>query len=282
MAQVRFLCICSVFLFFSSALKAEVPLSSVLKKYSDSLRYSKTDAVRATYNDSFRQALYEAFQDDQPFQVDLDSVKSTVSVLNSEDGKMRVVSWVYINDREEYSNYCVVLYRKKAGARQQVFWLKDHSEEKSDSLYEDYPADLWPGALYYQLFQFKKKGKDFYCVLGFDGKTSFDNRKIIDVLWVDKAGELHIGAPVFYSSETDYTPQYRVYFEYADQSTMVLRFETESKMLTYSNLVPSNPEKTGLRQYYIPDGRIDYYLLKRKGKWIRYDGLQEYDMPGNP
>ena len=119
-------------------------------------------------------------------------------------------------------------------------------------------------------------------MLGFDGKTSFDNRKIIDVLWVDKAGELHIGAPVFYNSETDYTPQYRVYFEYADQSTMVLRFESESKMLTYSNLVPSNPEKTGLRQYYIPDGRIDYYLLKRKGKWIRYDGLQEFDMPGNP
>jgi hypothetical protein len=72
-----------------------------------------------------------------------------------------------------------------------------------------------------------------------------------------------------------------VFFDYADQSSMLLRFEVSEKIITYSNLVPSNPEKTGKREYYIPDGRIDFYELKKKGKWIRYEGLQEFDLPGN-
>lgn len=265
--------------FFNAS--AQESYEPVLKKYSDSLRYSKTDSVRFKYNDSFLNLLTLLLDTEKPFEILLDSASNKVSVLNSEDGKMRVISWVYINDREEYINHCVVLYRKKTSGQQNVYWLKDKQIPGSDSLYEDYPQDLWPGALYYQIYHFKKKGKDYYCVLGLNGKNSFSNSKIIDVLWVDKMGELHIGAPVFYSSETDYTPQYRVYFEYADQSTMLLRFEKENKMITFSNLVPSNPEKTGMRQYYIPDGRIDYFVLRKKGKWVRYEGLQEFDLPGN-
>jgi hypothetical protein len=253
----------------------------LLKKYSDSLRFCKIDSLRFRYNDSFRQLLKTALDEDNAFDIQLDSVSKTVSVMQSADGKMRVISWVYVNDREEYFNHCVVYYRKKQGAKASIFWLQDKMEPKTDSLYTDYSMDFWPGALYYQMYDFRKKGKDYYCVLGLNGLNSFKNRKVIDVLWVDKDGELHIGAPVFYSSEKDYTPQYRVFFDFADASTMFLRFEKDKKMITFSNLVPSNAEKIGMRQYYIPDGRIDYYLLKRKGKWVRYEGLTEFDMIGN-
>lgn len=267
--------------FLAQHLQGQEVYEADLKKYSDSLRFSKTESVRIEYNDSFKDLLNTLFQDDEPFKIRLDSASSKVSVLNSDDGKMRIVSWVLINDKEEYFNHCVVLYRKKAGSTERVFWLKDNMEAGSDSLYEDYNQDFWPGALYYQVHQFKKNRKQYYCVLGLDGKNSFSNRKVIDVLWVDKSGELHIGAPVFYSSKTDYTPQYRVFFEYADQSTMLLRFEKEEKMITFSNLVPSQPDKTGRRQYYIPDGRIDFYRLSKKGKWIKFEGLEQFDLPGN-
>jgi hypothetical protein len=225
--------------------------------------------------------LKDLLDSEQPFSVNLDSIKQTISVLNSSDGKMRVVSWLLLNDKEEFTNHCVVLYRAKPKSIQRVFWLRDYIEPKSDSLFEDYNQDFWPGAIYYQMYHFKKKRKDYYCVLGMNGRNSFSNRKIIDVLWVDKDGELHIGAPVFHNSENDFTPQYRVFFEYADQSTMLLRFEPDMKMITFSNLVPSQPSFTGRFQFYIPDGRIDYYVLKRKGKWIRHEGLKEFDMESN-
>jgi len=254
---------------------------ALLKKYADSLRYHKVDEHRFRYNDSFRQLLKVILEEENAFDIRFDSIQKIVSILSSEDHKMKVISWVYINDKEEYINHCVVLYRKKAGALTNIYWLQDKVEPKSDSLFTDYSAEFWPGALYYQMFHFKKRGNDYYCVLGLNGRNSFNNRKVIDVLWVDKEGELHIGAPVFYSSERDYTPQYRVFFDYADASTMLLRFEKEKKIITFSNLVPSNPDKTGLRQYYIPDGRIDYYQLKKKGKWVRYEGLTEFDLMGN-
>lgn len=269
-----------LFLFFSSNLRA-TEYNPSLKIYADSLRFSKSEQARALYNDSFSALLQSQAEEEDGFDMVLDSIKHTISVLVSEDGKMKVVSWVYITDEHEYYNHCLVLFRQKPSKPHKTYWLRDFIEPRSDSLYEDFTVDFWPGALYYQMYQFKKKRKTYYCVLGLDGKNSFSNRKVIDVLWVDKDDELHIGAPVFYSSEIDYTPQYRVFFEYADESTMLLRFEPTKKYITYSNLVPTSPEKMGMYQYYVPDGRIDYYALKRKGKWIKQEGLMDFDFPGN-
>lgn len=252
----------------------------LLKRYSDSLRFCKNETLRYQYNDSFKQLLHQLLEVDQAYDINLDSIKKTISVLESDDKKLKVITWVYTNDLEEYTNYGVVLFQKRAGDETKVFWLKDYIDNRTDSMYEDFGNDNWPGALYYQLYQFKKKKKDYYCVLGFNGKSSFMNRKVIDVLWFDKEGELHIGAPVFHKSEADYTPQYRVFFDHADQTSMVLRFEPTKKLITFSNLVPSNPQMIGQRQYYIPDGRIDYYQLNKKGKWIRFEGLTEFDLMG--
>lgn len=278
---MRALLSASVLLVFFCSVQLKADYNPLLKKYSDSLRYHRNEDVRLLYNDSFTALIRNLADDDNGFNESLDSIMSTISVLNSEDGKLRVISWLVINNKEEFFNYCLVMYRAKENKPHKTFWLRDKIESKSDSIYEDFTADFWPGALYYQMYQFKKKGRNHYCVLGMNGKNSFCNQKIIDVLWFDKEEELHIGAPVFYAFEKDYTPQYRVFFEYADQSTMLLRFEKDQKMITYSNLVPSNPEKIGMKQYYIPDGRIDFYILKKKGKWIRYDGLKDFDFLGN-
>lgn len=252
----------------------------LLKKYADSLRYCKIETLKYQYNDSFKALLKTILDDENSFNYNLDSIKQTISVLESIDKKVKCITWVMTNEREEFTNFGVVLYKRKASAETKVFWLRDYIFNKADSVYEDFPADNWPGALYYQMYQFKWKKKDAYCVVGFNGKSSFMNRKIIDVLWFDKEDELHIGAPVFYQSETDYTPRYRMFFDHADQTTMVLRFEPTKKIITFSNLVPSNPQMIGQRQYYIPDGRIDYFALTKKGKWIKHEGLTEFDMIG--
>jgi hypothetical protein len=177
-----------IFAWACSGLRAQNN-AELLKRYSDSLRFGKTEEFRSRYNDSFKQLLKTSLDEDNAFDINLDSISKTVSVMLSEDAKMRVISWVYINDREEYTNHCVVYHRKKTGSRASIYWLEDRILPKSDSLYTDFPPDLWPGALYYQMYHFKRKGKDYYCVLGLNGKNSFSNRKIIDVLWVDKDDE---------------------------------------------------------------------------------------------
>lgn len=249
----------------------------VLQKYSDTIRFSRIESQRIKYNDSFKIMLNDVLLDIDPIKQDWSAINNTISVLESDDKKMKLLSWVLVNDREEFVNHCVVFYKKKSSAETNVYWLNEKSLAKTDSLYEVYPNDIWPSALYYQMYHFKKKRKDYYCVLGLNGENSAINQKIIDVLWVDKDNEIQIGAPVFYSSDKDYTPQYRVFFEYADQGSMTLRFEKEMKLITFTNLVPSNYEKLGSKQYYIPDGRIDFYRLTKKGKWIKYENLEDFD-----
>ncbi len=110
-------------------------------------------------------------------------------------------------------------------------------------------------------------------MLGFDGQTSFSDKKVIEVMWFDKNEELHFGAPFFHENERDFTPQFRVIYEYGNNAGMKLRFEIKEKYITFSNLVASNQSAKGLRQYYIPDGRIDYYVLNKKKKWIKKTDL---------
>lgn len=266
-----------VFMVLNFSIKAQ-DYNPLFKKYSDSLRYCKDEQKRLIYNDSFIALLKLEVNDENAFQVNFDSIKNTVSVLYSEDQKLKLISWVYVNDKQEYTNHCLVLYRKKINSESQVIWLKNKAQQAKSYLYDDLISDEWVGALYYQIFQIKKKKKDYYIVLGLDGMTSFMNKKVIDVIWFDKDGELHLGAPLFHESDADFTPQFRVVYEFADASTMLLRFETETKdkIITFSNLVPSNQGALGLRQYYIPDGRIDYYKLNKKKKWVKYIESNEF------
>jgi hypothetical protein len=83
-------------------------------------------------------------------------------------------------------------------------------------------------------------------------------------------------AAKYQMTETDYTPQYRVFFEYADQASMLLRFEAREKMITFSHLVPSNQSAGNMTEYYIPDGEIDFFQLGRKGRWVRKEHLTEF------
>jgi len=263
-------------LFFINNTKAQES-SVYLKNITDSIRFSKIETNRFLYNDTFKRVLNSELIADNAFDYSWDSIKNTVSVLESADKKLKVITWVVLTDKQEYYNYGLVLYKKKSSSPFYFYWLSSKKLEKIDPLYEDLTADLWQGALYYQIHDFKRKKQNYYCVVGFDGADKNKNLKIIDVLWVDKSNELHIGAPVFYSNKNDFTPQYRVVFEYADQSVMLLRFEKELNVIAFSNINPSNREKLGNYSYYIPDGRIDFYLKNKKGKWIRHEDFEEWD-----
>lgn len=263
-------------LFFINNIKAQEN-SAYLKNITDSMRFSKIESNRFLYNDTFKSVLNSELLDDNAFEYSWDSIKNTISVLVSEDRKLKVITWVILTDKQEYFNYGLVLYKKKSNNPFHFYWLTSKKLEKIDPLYEDLSADLWQGSLYYQIQDFKRKKQNYYCVLGFDGADKNKNQKIIDVLWVDKDNELHIGAPVFYSNKNDFTPQYRAVFDYADQSVMLLRFEKELNVIAFSNVTPSNREKLGNYSYYIPDGRIDFYLKNKKGKWIRYEDFEEWD-----
>ena len=83
----------------------------LLKKYADSLRYCKIDTLKYQYNDSFKTLLKSILDEDNAFDYNLDSIKNTISVLESLDKKVKCITWVMTNEREEFTNFGVVVFR---------------------------------------------------------------------------------------------------------------------------------------------------------------------------
>ena len=116
--------------FTAAQLKADY--NPLLKKYADSLRYHRDAQVRLVYNDSFTRLIRDMADEDNGFAEPLDSIMSTISVLKSDDGKLKVISWLVINEKEEFFNHCLVLYKAKENRPHKSFWLRDKIEPKSD------------------------------------------------------------------------------------------------------------------------------------------------------
>ena len=151
----------------------------------------------------------------------------------------------------------------------QIFGLYDSSNFVNNPSYATLDNRHWMGALYYQIHTFKHKKKTQYLLLGWDGEDAKLNKKIIDVLWFDDAGQPKFGAPVF---DNDGDIQSRMIFTFAEEAVMSLRYEKDENIIVFSNSIPPNPMQKGMFQYYLPDGTYDFFKLQ-KGFWVRYEYL---------
>ena len=57
-------------------------------------------------------------------------------------------------------------------------------------------TEQWLGAVYYNIFQFESSEGTQYLLFGFDGKSFFSKRKVLDVLKF-REGKPVFGSPVF-------------------------------------------------------------------------------------
>ena len=109
----------------------------------------------------------------------------------------------------------------------------------------------------------------------------------MDVLTIKK-GEIRFGAAVFKNSEQDPSAEYRVVFEFHQQSSMLINYEESRNIIVVDKLAPPFPEANGNFYYYIPTGDYDYYSQDKYGNWVRKDftefnvGTQDENPEINP
>lgn len=191
----------------------------------------------------------------------------TVSILKPEDNKFRIFTWNLLLDSSKYMYFGVIQMNRSDTF--QIFGLYDSSSFIKNPTYSVLDNRHWMGALYYQIQEFKHNKKTHYLLMGWDGENSTLNRKIIEVLWFDEKGQVRFGAPLF---DNGGDIQNRMIFTFAEQATMLLRYEKEENIIIFANTVPPNPQLKGQFQYYLPDGTYDYMKYK-KGFWVRYEYL---------
>lgn len=191
----------------------------------------------------------------------------TISILKPDDNKFRIYTWNLLLDSGKYMYFGVIQMNMKDSF--QIFGLYDSSGTVRNPSYAILDHRHWMGALYYQIQEYKHNKKTYYLLMGWDGENAQLNRKLIDILWFDEKGQPKFGSPVF---DNGGDIQSRMIFTFAEDATIILRYDKDEKIIIFANTVPPNPNMKGQFQYYLPDGTYDFMKYK-KGFWVRHEYL---------
>jgi len=202
----------------------------------------------------------------------------TISMLSPPDKSFRIFTAQFFVDDQTYKYFGGI---QLPGSPPRFIPLNDKASEIED-FDEVLNAERWYGALYYNILPFE--GKDdtkHYLLLGFNGFSFFNKRKLIDIITI-KDGQATFGAPVFVKQKNDKVETYnRVMFQYSADATLSCNYDVEKKMIVFDHLIPSREIYPGQGPTFIPDGTYDAYKL-RKGVWVYQDNLPVTPMKEAP
>lgn len=221
-----------------------------------------TSETEIKYKANIIDSLFQVMLSDEScFNNDFSSLKNYCSVLESDDKKLRIITWnTYFNSTGEHFYYGYIQHFNNDDMFN-FFVLKDDSENITNPELVDLNANKWFGCIYYEIITQKVKKKTYYTLLGWDGNNVLTNKKLIDVL------SFSFDKPKFgYSFNIDGLPKKRLIFEYSEQATMSLNWNAKMKMIIWDHLSPAEPKYTGMFQYYGPDFTNDGLVFKKK-KW---------------
>ena len=219
----------------------------------------------------FKTLLFEELKKEGSFDLSFDTIPH-VAQLVSNDGLVRIFSWVIPTQKRGIFNYhCIIQHRmNKATKISDVFVLEDTKNRIVLPEHEILKYPNWYGCLYYQMVE-KIDGKNvYYTLIGHDFNDGITNKKCVDVLTFDKYANPVFGASIFLLGKK---PQCRALFEYSAQSTMKLAYFNDIDKIVYNYLHPITKEKENDRRYYVPD--ISYEgLMFKLGKWIKVPNVE--------
>jgi len=189
----------------------------------------------------------------------------------SDNSKLRIFTWnvPVSNGTNKYFGFIQL-----TNDSIKVIPLRSSGSDPVDFESKQLTPQTWYGALYYKLIEVNIGGQTAYTLLGWDGYSTTSNRKLIDVLEIDKAGNIFFGMPVF---KTETGIKSRVVKEYAEKANMLLRYDYQAIMVKKRNkikkeetwliimdrLVPMDPSMKGIPKYYVASGdTYDGYIFR--------------------
>ena len=209
-------------------------------------------------NALLKKELTRSLTKESAFRYSFDQVKS-LSILTSPDSAFRIFNWeiAYLNGTNRYE--CLLLKKQGAAFTLETLQPLDSVFVRQNLENQQLGKENWLPAIYYKIIPVKSRFQTFYTLLAWDGNDLLTNKKYIDVLWFDKKGETHFGAPIFKDNRT---AKSRVIFEFGGQNAMTLNFEEELERISFSHLAPPSSNLEGIYDYYGADITFDAYQWK--------------------
>ncbi len=242
----------------------------------DAILNGSTDSVRLASNEAFKGTLRPMLSGPGSFEKSFDPV-SSLSVLRSDDGRVRLFTWLlptydagfryngFVQVRDPKTKAVTLLELAEAP-------LDRRTAEKATLDYKQ-----WVGALYYEIITVKDRPRPYYTLLGWRGQASGSTMKVIDVLSV-RDGNAVFGLPVFSTAHGD---RHRILFEYNPQAVMTLSWDRRRKMIVFDHLSPPDSSMTGVFERYGPDFTYDAFRLSGR-RWKLRTNVTPMNRDGSP
>ena len=246
----------------------------LLNQKLEDLRKAKSDEEVDSLNLIFKNEMLSFLKLEGAFTYPITKLK-TIALLDSPDKLVRIVNWNLEYSDMSYSYCAYVMKWDEDKEEVKIIELVDKLDAYSVKPEGVIDAKNWYGALYYKILPIEYNGKTEYTLLGWDGGTSESNFKIIDVLtFVGNTAKL--GSPLF-KQKNSFAK--RVVFEYADISSMSLKYEQQYNRIVFDHLSPEAPSLIGVYSYYVPDFSYDAYVWE-EDRWLLKEDVIAINKPG--
>lgn len=245
-----------------------------LKMFSRAVVEGKTAADRFRADSNFVRGLVRALRINHSFYYPFDSV--ACSKLYAPDSAFRIYTWQVKKDEYTYFQRGAIQMRTPDGSLK-LFPLHDVSmfTKPLDSIRT---RDNWVGAIYYRIVLKTFNNKKYYTLLGFDDYSIGSNKKWMEVLTFNEAGQPVFGGPYFSFAEDSAKKavQARFAIEYKKEAKTFFNYDPELDMIVFDKLI-SESDQPDLKETFVPNG--DYEAFKWKnGQWVHVEKVFDFQL----
>lgn len=233
-----------------------------LTMHTDSTERNRFNACKSLIT-----TLVETLKTPNSFNYAFDKVEG-IAIRTAPDNSFRTITWEYHVNRDEYRHYGAIQWNSK---KLKLKPLLDRSSEwRGNPENRITSSDDWLGYVVYNILPGGElNGKPYYFLFGFDRKSGFTRRKVLDVLTFDAYDNIQFGLPVF----STYTPEgllleerARIILDYSAEASVVLQHDPATGRIIFENLViMPGPDEASPAQ--MPDGSYHALEYQEDGLW---------------
>ncbi|HMH21030.1 MAG TPA: hypothetical protein VK563_04615 [Puia sp.] len=265
-----------------------------LKRFADKIVNSEDPSERFLSDSQFVRVLVRSLKVKYSFYYPFDSLV-TISRLVPPDSSFRIFTWQLKKDEHTYLQEGAIQMNQPDGSLKLIplFDVSMFTAKPLDSVRSNRE---WIGAIYYRIIQKEFNGRKYYTLLGFDDYNISSNKKWMEVLTFNEAGQPQFGGQYFSFEEDSAVvnaakiaakkapvkdsvkkgPLFRYSMEYKKEALTRFNYDPEMDMVIFDHLIPEGdePEK---KETYVPDGDFEAFKWKG-GRWVHVEKLFDFKL----
>lgn len=255
----------------------------ILIRTGENSRILPTQEMRNAAADSFLVSLGTILHYPDAMKYEFSGV-SNLSIINSEDDQVRLVTYMVPQRGGIYKHFGHLLYLDENDEYHHVP-LKDDAE--GNTLYKPLRPNSWYGGLYYGIIEKEVEDRTVYFLLGYRSVNPAIHQKFVDVLDLSDQ-RVQFGLPVFhvvtFNDIDNNRAPYRLTMSYGTKYSALMQWNEDYEGIVMDHVVPPDASQKGFYMVYGPDFTYDALVWKDEEwhleKMITFGNEVETPAPG--